>query len=124
MSSQLVKGYCEFRLREIEEDMYPPIPGTPADYIRRAVTRELKKILKLESGDHSINELITIWEPARPGYIWHCTFAKWDGECWVRHIPTNISKSKTSEEVWAEIGKRSEFGKRNDNFKKDAGVNT
>jgi hypothetical protein len=108
-------------LREIAEDMYPSLPGTPREYSQRAISEELNKILELESGDHNVDEVITIWEPTRPGYIRCCTFAKWDGECWVKHIPTNIGKSKTLMEIFSELEKKDEFNRRNENFKKNTG---
>jgi hypothetical protein len=98
--------------------MYPPLRGTPADYIQRAIIVELKKILELESGDHNVDELIAIWNEApKPGYIRTCTFARWDGECWVKHTP-KISKPKTLVEIFAELEKRDEFERRNNNFER------
>lgn len=102
--SWLVKKYCKARLKEIEESFWKPIHGSYGELSEKKMIKELQKILTFVDASPQEGDVISIWDEARPGYIRECSYAKWDGECWVKYVPA-IAKPKTLAEIFSEIGK-------------------
>ena len=104
-NSRLVKAYCESRLKEIEESVWKHTHGSYGELAEKAMIAELTKILELTDASPPKGEMISVWDEARPGYIRTFSYARWDGDCWVKTVPSGIGNSKSLAEYWGEFAK-------------------